>query len=104
MVTPTLLRRNVRREMCFLVMNMSAVSLRHSHLKRCAVDDAGNERRKPVVLAGGLPDDRSDDGHVGVLETSSERVRKQHFGGRAGELVGTGENRAAQPGRPVDRR
>src|SRR3954466_15799616 len=98
MVTPTLLRRNVRREMCFLVMNMSAVSLRHSHLKRCAVDDAGHERRKPVVLAGGPPHAPSNNGHVGVLEASSERVSEQHLGGRAGELVGTGENRAAQPG------
>src|SRR4249920_2701503 len=73
-VAPTLPRRNVRREMYFRVMNMSAVSLLHSHLERRALHDTGHERRKLVALPGGFPDDRSYHGHVGIFEAPPEGV------------------------------
>src|SRR4051794_17136020 len=88
-VAPTLPRRNVRREMYFRVMNMSAVSLLYSHLERRALHDRGHERRKLVALPGGFPDDGSYHGHVGVLEAAAERVREQHFARRARKLLGT---------------
>src|SRR4029453_8300102 len=40
----------------------------HPHLKRSALDDAEDDRRKAVVVPGGVSDDRSDNRHVVVLD------------------------------------
>src|SRR4029079_19274206 len=78
-VAPTLPRKNIRREMCFRVINMSAVSLLDSHLERAALHDTGHERRKLVALPGGFPDHRSYDGHIGVFEAPPAGGEYEHF-------------------------
>src|SRR5258708_5084914 len=88
--------------MYFLAMNMSVSSLLAPHLARRAVDDASDERRNPVVLAGRLPDDRSHDGHVRVLESASQGVSQQHFGRGARELLGAAQNGSPKPRGSLD--
>src|SRR6266540_7101338 len=84
--------RTVRREMCFFVMNMSdllssfafrgrgrvRVGRRRArstaHLKWRALHDAKNERRDAIVVRGRLTHDGSNNGHVVVLNRTSERI------------------------------
>src|SRR5688500_8808156 len=80
-------RRNVRRAMCFLATNISGsltahyepqrpshsaanligrdrpIVRLHPHLKLRTLHDAHDHRREPVVLAGGVADEGSNDGH-----------------------------------------
>src|SRR5215475_7831539 len=68
-VTPAPLRK-VRRERCFLVMNIMTVSsgrLLHLHLERCALYNAENDRRKTIIVASRLVNNGSDGGHVIVM-------------------------------------
>src|SRR6185503_168541 len=86
-------RRNVRRERCFLVMNMAIVPcnakckiqnannpallsafcifhlalLSSFHLKRDALHDPGDERREAVVLTSRVANDGAHGGHVEVV-------------------------------------
>src|SRR5579862_1834968 len=130
-VAPTLLRMNVRRDTCFLVRYIAAspcpqsttedtedgrshgfsrwfsapsvlIRLRRLHLERHAVDDAEDQRREAVVAARRGLDDRANDRHVRILEAAAERIRQQHLGGRARELVGPVDDRLAQPGLAAD--
>src|SRR5207248_10623272 len=92
-------RRNVRRGMCFFVMNMvrappeirrtrkgppymcrlissrAFVRCFHSHLELRALDDAQHDGREPVVVPGHILHDRADDRHVGVFDAAAQRVR-----------------------------
>src|SRR5690349_15084237 len=50
------------------------------HLKRRAARDAQDQRREPVILAGGIAHDRADCRHVAILQTAAQRVGQQLFG------------------------
>src|SRR5207244_4426960 len=66
-------RRKVRRERCFLVINMVALLL-HLHLKRCALHDTEHERRKTIIIASRVANDRPDDRHVVVMYRAAKRI------------------------------
>src|SRR5262245_38032657 len=85
MVTPAP-RRNVRRLRCFLVTNVMSASWKdglgahfHLHLKWCAFCDAENKRRKTIVAAGSIADDRPDHRHVVVADGPAQGIRQKFF-------------------------
>src|SRR6185436_20228655 len=50
------------------------ISIFHPHLKRHTRDDRVDERREPVVLAAGAPDDGADGRHVLRRQPAPERI------------------------------
>src|SRR5262245_4308314 len=66
-------RRNVRRDKCFLVMNIIGSLIarnlfRSPHPELRAVNDTQHDRRKLVVVLGRIADDLPDGGHIVILE------------------------------------
>src|ERR1035438_4289803 len=110
-------RRNVRRGMCFLVINlMNAISsllfhrsegralFRRSllHLKRGTIDYAVNQIGKPEPARLGVSDDLPDRRNIVVFEAPSERVRHQLFRHHADEYFGPRGQHGAETGGSSD--
>src|SRR5215470_16268153 len=67
-------RRNVRRGMCFLAMNISVLHRLRTHSKLRTLDDADHDRREPVVVLRGVTHDRAQRRHVHVLDAAAEGI------------------------------
>ena len=69
-------RRNVRRERCFFVMNVTArVPPSYRFIwNGTLLHDADDERREPVVVAGRVANDGAHGRHVEVLDPPAQRV------------------------------
>src|SRR5258708_3991523 len=67
-------RRNVRRGMCSLEMNMSVLHRFGAHLELRTLHDAEQNRRKPVVVLRRVRDDGAERGHVGIFHAAAERI------------------------------
>ena len=107
-VTPTP-RRNVRRGKMFFRDEShgssscgSGLGLLHSHLKWIALHNALDERRKTIVVLGGIPGDGANRRHVVVLERAAGRVGQQFFGHGADEHVRSAQQRISQTRRTVE--
>src|SRR6185295_6087810 len=74
-----------------------------AHRERDAVRHALDERREPVAITRGLPDDRPYGGHVRRLQRATERVGEQLLGHRADEYLRTLDQHGAQTGDAVER-
>src|SRR5215510_7177143 len=92
-VAPALCK-NVLRERCFFVMNMTSplsialALLGLPHLKRRALHNTDDESRKLVIIAGSVADNAPDNLHIVVLETPAKRVGQKFFGDGSRELFG----------------
>src|SRR5215475_15104534 len=85
-------RRNVRRDKCFLVMNIigSLITrnlLRSPHLERRAVNDTQHDRRKLVIVLGRNPDDLPYGRHIVILEFAPQREHHHLFRKRLRKLL-----------------
>src|SRR5882672_7538519 len=117
----------VRRDKCLRVKNMATIPFEYAYsllLQRrllkalllgllrealdlafaelVARDDAEHDGLEPVVVPGGVAHDRTDRGHVAVVELAAQRERQQVFGERLEELVRASRQRRAQLGGTVD--
>src|SRR5687767_13610858 len=106
-------RRKVRRDKCAFVMNAISVSaagpkgpalLLHAFLERVAVDDAQDQRREPIVVRAGAPDDRTHARHVVMVHRPAQRVCHQLLGCRRHERVRSAQDRLTQIGGTAHRR
>src|SRR5580704_10301018 len=88
-------RRTVRRERYFFVISIPVPSpdypnlaaslvhrcsfhlLRPSHLERSAAHDAENERRKTIVVFGGILLNRAHGRHIAIIHHSTQSVCQQ---------------------------
>src|SRR5439155_15600013 len=73
-------RRNDRRGIDSFLMNINVSfaigdSSRPSHSKGRAADDAANERDEPIIVAGGIADNRANRRRIVVFDAAAERVR-----------------------------
>ena len=66
------------------------------HLERHARDDAHEEARKPVVVRGGIADDRPHRRHVARVEQTAEAITEEVLGEGRDEGVGVGQHGAAR--------
>src|SRR5262245_14339875 len=92
-------RKNVRRERCFLLMKFissSSLSILRSHLKRLALHNTENERRKTIIVACRLPNDVSDGGHVVGRDRAPRSVSQQLFRSDGHKHVGPIQQRPSQ--------
>src|SRR5215470_17255328 len=114
--TPTP-RRNVRRDRCILLMNISALRelttskfsvvscnllLLHSHLERITRHHAKDQRRESVVVLRSTSNDGTNRRHVEVLYGPSQRIREQLLGDVGHERIGSREQSSAKIARPLD--
>src|SRR5262252_8596363 len=67
-------RRNVRRGMCFLAMNISVLHRLRTHSKLGTLHDAEHDCRKPVAVLRCVPHDSAQRGHVHVLDAAAQRI------------------------------
>ncbi len=102
-------RRNVRRDRCFLVMNI--VSFRIATVgffifiwNGVARDDAEDERRESVVVLRSAVHHRPHRRHVEVLHRAAERVGEEFLGRVGRERVGSRQQGRPQIGRTVQLR
>src|SRR5258708_25326837 len=80
----------------------SSGCLRSPHLKRLALHDAHDQRRKTVIVRAGVAHDFAHGGHVVGLEAAAERVGQHLFGHGADENFGTAEQSLAKTRWAVD--
>ena len=73
------------------------------HAERVALDDAGHDRREPVVVIFGRAHDGAHLRHVEIFELAPERVHHQFRRQRLHELIGAAQQRLPQLDRPIDR-
>ena len=71
---------------------------RSPHLEWRASDDAGDQRRPPVVARRGLAGDRSHRRSVVVLDAAAERVGQELLGHGLDELVAVAQQDVAEAG------
>src|ERR1700733_12689830 len=105
-------RRTVRREMCFLVMNIvltprgtcenCRLVFRPSHLERRAFHDAQNDRGKPIIDAGRFTVDGPNRRHVVVFEAAAQRIGQQLLSEGSGERIRMVHQCLPQAGRTID--
>src|ERR1700733_7027961 len=111
--------KTVRREMCFLVINIAAVfsyvlppmlssrpllvvgARLHVHLKRSALHDTQDDCGEGVVTACRIAYDRPHQGHVLILDAPAQGVGHHFLGNHACELIGTAHQRSAEAGDAV---
>src|SRR5207247_7608827 len=95
--------KNVRRGICFFVMNMSLLLKRLPvHLKRSALRDFQNNRREAVIVLRCLAHYGSYHRHVVVLYSAAQRIGKKLFRDGAHELRGITQQALPQADHAVD--
>src|SRR5215471_8293165 len=84
--------RNVRREICLLLMNIFKSSiefsccLRFPRLEWRALHDVHDDRRQLVIVPGRVVHDAPHDRHVVILQTASQSISHHFFRNGSGEL------------------
>src|SRR2546422_8214149 len=111
--------RKVRRGMCFLVINILIALLfifipifilnagflqLQIHLKRLALDDAKNQRRKMIAIAGGIPRNGPNQGHVTIFNSAPQSVCQKFFRNDLDELIGIADEPLAHTSGTLDLR
>src|SRR5438552_2179281 len=108
-------RRTVRRERCFLVMNIDVRLLFHSgdigcrglrlfrssHLERGALYDAEDERGETVVAPGRLALNATHERHISIISYAADAVSQKIFGKSTDKCIGMIRNRLTQAGGAV---
>src|SRR5688500_11734994 len=115
---PNAPRMNVRRDRCFFVTIMAALSLRlkpdatllshpgcrirfqaRTHLERGTLDDPANYRLQRVIPLRRFFDDSADYGHIRRLHASAQRVGHDSLGQRRAKRLGPAPDDAPQRNR-----
>src|ERR1700720_1525228 len=110
-------RKIVRRERCFLVMNIALglliqvagnsigrrvlIFFCSSHLERRAFHDPQNERGKSVVVFGGLVLDGADERHIVIVDHAADAISQKIFREGSNESIGVVQDRLAKAGGTV---
>src|SRR5215471_18846516 len=90
-------RRNVRRGMCFFVINMLSAILRFAvHLERHAFDDFEDHCRQLVIAFRRLPDNRPDVRHICIFHATAKGICQKLLRECSGELRGVALERLTQ--------
>src|SRR5712691_7189009 len=90
-------RRTVRRGIAFLKSTIA----NPPHLKRCAFDDAKDDRRPRLIIRGRLACDLANGSLVVLFQATTERIGQQPLGERFNEHVPLFHQDIAQACRPV---
>src|SRR5579863_1284251 len=111
--------KTVRREMCFLVINIAAVfsyllqlmlssrpllvvgARLHVHLERSALHDTQDDCGEGVVTRGRISHDGPYQGHVLILDAPAQRIGHHFLCNNPCKLIGTAHQRIAEAGHPV---
>src|SRR5215510_5715835 len=95
MVTPAP-RKKVRRDKCFFVMTIMTSSgrfhrysqfLLYFHLERRAFDYSQNQRRKTIIAASRVLNDRSHGRHIVILHSAARTISQKHLSHRPDKLI-----------------
>src|SRR4051812_17992554 len=73
------------------------------HLERCALDDAENDGRPPLVVRGRLANDLAKNRAIVLFHAAAQRIRHEPLGECFHEQVAPAQQDLAQARRPVER-
>src|SRR6267378_217186 len=85
----------------WLLASSSFSYLLRLHLKRSALHDAENKRRKAIIVSSRIANDRPNHGHVVIVYGPAERIRQKLLGCVADKRIRPAYKRLPQTSRAV---